>query len=143
MLISQKLEAMTADYKDARAVVGSFMLDADVLARAAALLARSERIAMLCISPNSILAELFQRKMMQIGVQIELIQQSEQSFHTLSLGNRDRAIVISYSGNNASRASMRYLSRLEGTRRLHCRHYQRRRQSSAQPGGLCTDHVQP
>lgn len=205
MLISQKLEAMTADYKDARAVVGSFMLeqrtnlqnlslqqiadatytsrstlvriakklgysgwnelarkyadecryyeshftnispnhpfekgdspsaivdkvghvmvesildtkdmlDADVLARAAALLARSERIAMLCISPSSILAELFQRKMMQIGVHIELIQQSEQSFHALSLGNRDCAIVISYSGNNASRAPMRYLSGLK------------------------------
>lgn len=27
MLISQKLEAMTADYKDARAVVGAYMLE--------------------------------------------------------------------------------------------------------------------
>ena len=201
MLISQKLEAMTADYKDARAVVGSFMLeqrtglqnlsmqqvadatytsrptlvriakklgysgwnelvkkyvdecryyeshfahispnypfdkqdapsaivdkvghvmvesildtmdmlDAGELSRAAALLARSKRIAMLCISPNSILAELFQRKMMQIGVHVELIQQSEQFFHAQSLGEQDCAIVISYSGNNASRAPLRYL----------------------------------
>lgn len=85
------------------------MLDTGELGRAAALMARSERIAMLCISPNSILAELFQRKMMQIGVYIELIQQSEQFFHAQSLGERDCAIVISYSGNNANRAPMRYL----------------------------------
>lgn len=205
MLISQKLEAMTADYKDARAVVGAYMLeqrtnlqnlslqqiadatytsrstlvriakklgysgwnelarkyvdecryyeshfanispnhpfekgdspsaivdkvghvmvesildtmdmlDADELARAAAMLARAERIAMLCISPNSILAELFQRKMLQIGVYIELIQQSEQAFHALSLGKKDCVIMISYSGNNASRAPMRYLPSLK------------------------------
>ena len=85
------------------------MLDTGELSRAAALLSRSERIAMLCISPNSILAELFQRKMMQIGVYVELIQHSEQFFHAQSLGERDCAIVISYSGNNAGRTPMRYL----------------------------------
>lgn len=85
------------------------MLDTEELGRAATLMARSERIAMLCISPNAILAELFQRKMMQIGVYVELIQQSEQFFHAQSLGERDCAIVISYSGNNTNRAPMRYL----------------------------------
>ena len=85
------------------------MLDTDELTHAAALLARSHRIAMLCISPNSILAELFQRKMMQIGVHIELIQQSEQFFHAQSLSQQDCAIVISYSGNNPNRAPMRCL----------------------------------
>lgn len=85
------------------------MLHADELSRAAALLARADRIAMLCISPNSILAELFQRKMMQIGTYIEIFQQSEQSFHAQSLRERDCAIMISYSGNNPDRAPMRYL----------------------------------
>ena len=89
------------------------MLDTEELGRAAALMARSERIAMLCISPNSILAELFQRKMMQIGVYVELIQQAEQFFHAQSLGKQDCAIVISYSGNNVNRAPMRYLSCLK------------------------------
>lgn len=85
------------------------MLNTDELSRAAALLARSDRIALLCISPNSILAELFQRKMMQIGTYIEILQHSEQSFHAQSLRERDCAIIISYSGNNPNRAPMRYL----------------------------------
>lgn len=85
------------------------MLDADEMSRAAALLVRSDRIAMLCISPNSILAELFQRKMMQIGTYIEILQQSEQSFHAQSLREQDCVIIISYSGNNPARAPMRYL----------------------------------
>lgn len=85
------------------------MLDANELSRAAALLARSDRIAMLCISPNSILAKLFQRKMMQIGTYIEIFQQSEQFFHAQSLGERDCVIMISYSGNNPNRAPMRCL----------------------------------
>ena len=205
MLISQKLEAMTAEYKDARAVVGEFMLeqrtklqdlsmqqvadatytsrptlvriakklgysgwnelvkkyveecryyeshfahisanhpfdkgdssrviadkvghvmvesvldtlemlDTDALDRAAALLVRAKRIAMLCISPNLILAELFQRKMLQIGVYVEIVRQSEQFFHASSLGEEDCAIVISYSGDNANRAPMRYLQCLK------------------------------
>ncbi len=88
-------------------------LDVQELARAAGLLHAAERIALLCISPNSILAELFQRKMMQIGVYVELIQQAEQFFHAQSLRETDCAIVISYSGNNANRAPMRYLPALK------------------------------
>lgn len=85
------------------------MLNMDDLTHAAALLAHAERAAMLCISPNLILAELFQRKMLQIGVYVEIIRQSEQFFHAVSLGEQDCAIVISYSSNNANRAPMRYL----------------------------------
>lgn len=85
------------------------MLDMEALDRAAVQLVHARRIAMLCISPNTILAELFQRKMLQIGVYVEIIRQSEQFFHAEPLNEQDCAIIISYSGNNANRAPMRYL----------------------------------
>lgn len=89
-------------------------LDARELEGAAALLANAKRIALLCISPNYLLAELFQRKMLQIGVYVELVNQAEQFFLAQSLTDADCAIVISYSGNNEHRAPMRYLSCLHG-----------------------------
>lgn len=88
-------------------------LDAAALERAARLLAGARRIAMLCISPNSLLAELFQRKMLQIGVNVQLVNQAEQFFLAQSLTAEDCAIVISYSGNNEQRAPMRYLNCLQ------------------------------
>lgn len=84
-------------------------LDARSLEQAAHMMKRARRITLLCISPNSVVAELFQRKMLQIGVHVELLAQAEQFFHAQSLTGEDCAIVISYSGNNASRAPMRYL----------------------------------
>lgn len=89
------------------------LLDTEELTRAARMLAQANRIAMLCISVNSILAELFQRKMMQIGVHVELVKQSEQFFHVQSLKKGDVAIMISYSGNNENRAPMRYIECLK------------------------------
>ena len=80
---------------------------------AAQLLAQAKRIAILCISPNFLLAELFQRKMLQIGVHIEVVNQAEQFFLAQSLTEQDCAIVISYSGNNEQRAPMRYLNCLQ------------------------------
>lgn len=85
-------------------------LDPRELDGAAQLLTQAKRIAILCISPNFLLAELFQRKMLQIGVHIEIVDQAEQFFLAQSLTEQDCAIVISYSGNNEQRAPMRYLN---------------------------------
>lgn len=89
------------------------LLNMEELTRATRIMARANRIALLCISMNAILAELFQRKMMQIGVYVELLKQSEQFFHAQSLKKGDVAIIISYSGNNENRAPMKYLDSLK------------------------------
>ncbi len=89
------------------------LLDSAELERAARMLARARHIALLCISPNSLLAELFQRKMLQIGVHVQLVSQAEQFFLAQSLTPEDCAIAISYSGNNEQRAPMRYLNTLK------------------------------
>lgn len=69
---------MAADGQDARAAAGSFMPEQrtnlqtlslqQIADTAYASRSALVRIAMLCISPNSILAGLFQRKVPQAGV---------------------------------------------------------------------------
>lgn len=69
---------MAADDQDARAAAGSFMPEQRTNLQTLSLRQIADaaytfrfalvRIAVLCISPNSILAELFQRKAPQTGV---------------------------------------------------------------------------
>ena len=76
------------------------LLDGAPLAECAELLLRSRRIAMFGLNPNLTLAELFQRKMLSIGRQVELPSMGDSGLLAHSLTAEDCAVIISYSGNS-------------------------------------------
>lgn len=75
------------------------LLDEAPLDECAALLLGSRRVAMFGLNPNFALAELFKRKMLSIGRQVELPSQGDVGLLAHSLDKYDCAIIISYSGN--------------------------------------------
>lgn len=92
------------------------MLDTAQLEKSVRILERSRRIAVFCLPPNTLLAELFRRKMLLIGKPVEILNHSDQAFNAATLTREDCAIMISYSGSNASRAPMRFLKWLKERR---------------------------
>ncbi len=89
------------------------MLDITQLEEAVRILERSRRIAVFCLPPNTLLAELFRRKMLLIGKPVEILNHSDQAFNAVTMTDEDCAIMISYSGSNANRAPMRSLTWLK------------------------------
>lgn len=89
------------------------LLDEAQLNNAVRILKDSNRIVMLGISINTIMAELFQHKMLRIGRSVELINQVDQAFMSYSLTKRDCVIVISYSANNIERLPISLLKSLK------------------------------
>lgn len=89
------------------------LLDEGQLNEAVRILKNSNRIVMLGISINTIMAQLFQHKMLRIGRSVELINQVDQAFMSYSLTKRDCVIVISYSGNNEERLPISLLKSLK------------------------------
>lgn len=77
------------------------------------LLEQSERIALFGMSPNSMLGELFRRRMLTVGRQVEIPALGDVGLLASSLGERDCAIIISYSGNAPDREPLRVLPFLE------------------------------
>lgn len=75
------------------------LLDDAPLDECAALLLGSRRVAMFGLNPNFALAELFKRKMLSIGRQVELPSQGDVGLLAHSLDKYDCAVIISYSGN--------------------------------------------
>ena len=80
------------------------LLDEAPLDECAALLLGSRRVAMFGLNPNFALAELFKRKMLSIGRQVELPSQGDVGLLAHSLDKYDCAVIISYSGNSPSGA---------------------------------------
>lgn len=84
-------------------------LNPHMLEQAAELLAKADRIALFGISPNNILGELFRRRMLAIGRQVEMPFLGDSGLLASSLGKNDCAILISYSGNVENREPLNVL----------------------------------
>ncbi len=75
------------------------LLDPHMIEKAAGLLMKSNRIAVLGKNPNILLGELFQRRMMTIQKSVEVSLLGDGGLLASSLKKQDCAILISYSGN--------------------------------------------
>ena len=84
-------------------------IDTAALEEAVGKLISANRIVVLGMSPNNLLAEIFRRKMATIGKIVEVAPLGEIGIITYSLTNKDAAIVISYSGNDVSREPMKFI----------------------------------
>lgn len=98
--------------------VESLLDTADLLNEApldecAALLLGSRRVAMFGLNPNFALAELFKRKMLSIGRQVELPNQGDVGLLAHSLDKYDCAVIISYSGNSPTTDALSVLPTLK------------------------------
>lgn len=80
------------------------------------LLERSDRIALFGMSPNSLLGELFRRRMLTVGRMVEIPALGDNSLLASTLREKDCAIVISYSGNSPARDPLTVLRFLEPNR---------------------------
>lgn len=63
-------------------------------------LLNARHIVIFGLSPNSFVGELFRRKMVTIGKQVDIAKHGETGIISRTLTDQDCAIVISYSGNN-------------------------------------------
>lgn len=80
------------------------------------LMERSNRIALFGMSPNSLLGELFRRRMLTIGKLVEVPALGDNGLLAASLTETDCAIIISYSGNSPAREPLSVLRFLEPNR---------------------------
>lgn len=80
------------------------LLDDAPLDECAALLLGSRRVVVFGLNPNLALAEMFKRKMLSIGRQVELPNLGDVGLLAHSLDKYDCAIIISYSGNTPTGA---------------------------------------
>ena len=83
--------------------------DSAALEKAVDKLITANRIVVLGMSPNNLLAELFRRKMVSIGKIVEVASPGEIGMIAYSLTNQDAAIIISYAGNDVSREPMKFI----------------------------------
>jgi DNA-binding MurR/RpiR family transcriptional regulator len=84
-------------------------IDTAALEEAVGKLISANRIVVMGMSPNNLLAEIFRRKMATIGKIVEVAPPGEIGIIAYSLTNKDTAIVISYSGNDVSREPMKFI----------------------------------
>ena len=80
------------------------------------LMERSNRIALFGMSPNSLLGELFRRRMLTVGKLVEIPALGDSGLLASTLREKDCAIVISYSGNALARDPLTVLRFLEPNR---------------------------
>lgn len=76
------------------------------LEKAARILDRSRRIGLLCIGANRSLSRIFIQKMLKVGKICDLCEQADMRYYVNVLDSQDCVIMISYSGNDASREPM-------------------------------------
>ncbi len=88
-------------------------LDPEYLEHAARMLVGARRIAIFAMSPNSLVAALFKRKMESIGILVNIAPVDEIGITARALDKRDCALVISYSGNNPRREPMSVIETLK------------------------------
>lgn len=85
------------------------IMESSKIEEAGNILLSSRHIVIFGISPNTILGELFKRKMESIGKLVFIANMGESGIIANSLQEQDCAILISYSGNNENREPMRYI----------------------------------
>ena len=88
------------------------LIDMSMLDKATTYLLKAKHIFIFGVSPNTFLGELFRRKMITIGKQVDLARAGESGIISRTLGKEDCAIVISYSGNNEAANPMCYIASL-------------------------------
>ncbi|ETA79738.1 MurR/RpiR family transcriptional regulator [Youngiibacter fragilis] len=85
------------------------LMEVPTLELAVKRLLSANRIALFGISPNTLVGELFRRKMQSIGKIVNIPMIDEGGTFSHSLGPNDCAIILSYSGNNESREPMSFI----------------------------------
>lgn len=89
------------------------LLEPRTVEKVAALLQKARRIALFGTSPNHLLGELFRRRMLTIGRQVEIPVLGDTGLLASSLTAQDCAIIISYSGNSVRQEPLSVLDALE------------------------------
>lgn len=84
-------------------------MDLSTLNKATDYLYKANRVVIFGLSPNVYLGELFKRKMITIGKNIEVANLGEMAIVSRTLKSDDCAILVSYSGNNQDAEPMCYL----------------------------------
>lgn len=88
------------------------LMEAAMIEKAVQYLLKARHVVIFGLSPNVFLGELFRRKMITIGKQIDIAKLGEMGIISHTLTEEDCAIVVSYSGNNESAEPMCYLPSL-------------------------------
>lgn len=88
------------------------LMETAMIEKAVQYLLKARHIVIFGLSPNVFLGELFRRKMITIGKQIDIAKLGEMGIISHTLTEEDCAIVVSYSGNNESAEPMCYLPSL-------------------------------
>ena len=92
------------------------LLSPQIVDKIAEVLERSDRIALFGMSPNSLLGELFRRRMLTVGRLVEIPALGDSGLLAASLRAQDCAIIISYSGNSTAHDPLNALRFLEPNR---------------------------
>lgn len=82
----------------------NYLFNQEQVKKAASTIADANFVYFYAESPNNYLAELFKRKLLSIGIRGFVFSDDEAGIETGTLTANDCAIIISYSGNDNSRA---------------------------------------
>ena len=88
------------------------LMETAMIEKAVQYLLKARHVVIFGLSPNVFLGELFRRKMITIGKQIDIAKLGEMGIISHTLTEEDCAIVVSYSGNKESAEPMCYLPSL-------------------------------
>lgn len=79
-------------------------LEQSNLEKAAEIILKSKSVVFYAESPNVYLTELFKRKLLSIGIRAKVLRDDETGLETGTMTKKDCAVIVSYSGNEKSRA---------------------------------------
>lgn len=105
--------AQLADLKVESILDTADLLDKEALQVATSRLLAARNIVVFAMSPNSLCAQLFRRKMRTIGLTVLVPALDECGTFARTLDARDCALLVSYSGNNPERQPMCYVEALK------------------------------
>lgn len=108
MIIQQMLKLQIESIKDT-----ADLMEVAMIEKASEMLLKAKHVVVFGMSPNIYLGELFRRKCMTIGKQIEIVRFDEAGITSRTLGKEDCAIIISYSGNNPQTNPVMHLKTLQ------------------------------
>lgn len=89
------------------------LIDTKTLEKAVDIVTGARQIVIMGLSPNSLVAETFRRKMLAIGIIVTIPRVDEGGAFANALGKEDCAIVISYAGNQEIRSPMKFIPIME------------------------------
>ena len=106
---SQIIEAISQVRSESDYETGQIQ-DAEQVARAVGMLAEARRIVLLGVSVNALCLQLFQRKLLQLGIDAVLPAQAEFGLVAQTLKPGDIVLAISYTGESGQRTPMKHLA---------------------------------